>query len=96
MKPLLSMVTVLLTAMATPAVAAPTEGQKAEFYRVCMSIAQDAALCSCKADAAMTLIDERFMAVVIASMKGGSPAPGEYDAYNTYVARSNQACKPNY
>ena len=29
-------------------------------------------LCACKADAAMTLIDERFMGVVIASMKGGS------------------------
>ncbi|QYO76713.1 hypothetical protein [Devosia salina] len=76
--------------------AAPTAAQKDEFYRVCMGIAQDARLCGCKADAAMTLIDERFMGVVISSMKGGSPAASDYDAYNTYVARSNQVCKPNY
>jgi hypothetical protein len=34
--------------------------------------------------------------VVIASMKGGSPAAADYQAYNAYVARSNQVCKPNY
>ena len=80
-----------------PALAAPTAAQKDEFYRVCMSIAQDATLCGCKADAAMTLIDERFMGVVIAAMKGtASPSSGDYNAYNTYVARSNQICKPNY
>ena len=76
--------------------AAPTSAQKDEFYRVCMGIAQNATLCGCKAEAAMTLIDERFMDVVISSMKGGSPAAGDYDAYNTYVAKSNQVCKPNY
>jgi len=87
----------LVVASALPAfAAAPTVEQKDEFYRVCMGIAQDATLCGCKADAAMTLIDERFMAVVIASMKGGSPAAADYDAYNTYVAKSNQVCKPNY
>lgn len=84
----------LLTA---PALAAPTAEQKAEFYAVCMGIAQDDALCSCKADAAMTLIDERFMAMVIASMKGtSSPGEADYRAYNAYVAKSNQICKPNY
>ena len=83
--------------LTVPAFAAPTAAQKGEFYRVCMSIAQDATLCGCKADAAMTLIDERFMGVVIASMKGtSSPAAGDYNAYNSYVARSNQICKPNY
>jgi hypothetical protein len=76
--------------------AAPTAAQKDEFYKVCMGIAQDAKLCGCKADAAMTLIDERFMGVVISSMKGGSPASTDFDAYNTYVAKSNQVCKPNY
>ena len=30
-------------------------------------------------------------------MKGtASPAAGDYNAYNTYVAKSNQICKPNY
>lgn len=76
--------------------AAPSEAQKAEFYKVCMGIASDDALCACKADAAMTLIDEEFMAIVISSMKGKSPPAGQYAAYNTYVAKSNQICKPNY
>lgn len=81
---------------AMPALAAPTEAQKAEFYGVCMGIAQDQVLCSCKADAAMTLIDERFMGVVIASMKGRATAPEDAVPYNAYVAKSNQICKPNY
>jgi hypothetical protein len=86
-----------LLALSVPVLAAPpTAAQKEEFYAVCMGIAQDATLCGCKADAAMTLIDERFMGVVIASMKGGAPAAADYDAYNTYVAKSNQVCKPNY
>ena len=86
-----------LLALSVPVLAAPpTAAQKEEFYAVCMGIAQDATLCGCKADAAMTLIDERFMGVVIASMKGGVPVAADYDAYNTYVAKSNQVCKPNY
>lgn len=88
----------LLGLMSAPAfAAAPTEAQKAEFYQVCMNIAHDETLCSCKADAAMTLIDEPFMAMVIAAMKGTrNPAESDYVAYNTYVAKSNQICKPNY
>ncbi|HWU19154.1 MAG TPA: hypothetical protein VN155_15860 [Devosia sp.] len=86
-----------LIALAVPAfAAAPTAEQKAEFYRVCMGIASNETLCSCKADAAMTLIDERFMGVVIKSMKGGSTAQADAVPYNTYVAKSNQICKPNY
>ena len=83
--------------IASPAfAAAPTPAQKDEFYRVCMGIAQDDALCGCKAKAALSLIDARFMDVVITSMQGGSPKAEDYDAYNTYVAKSNQVCKPNY
>ena len=75
----------------------PTAAQKAEFYKVCMGIAQDEALCSCKADAAMTLIDERMMGYVIAGMKGAGNAPDDVQHdWNNYVAHSNQICKPNY
>jgi len=91
-----ALVSIAFALLATPASAAPTEAQKAEFYDVCMGISGDQALCSCKADAAMTLIDERFMDVVISSMKGGSPDAADYVAYNAYVAKSNQICKPNY
>lgn len=86
-----------LALLVTPGFAAPTAEQKAEFYRVCMGIAQDEALCSCKADAAMELIDESFMALVIDAMQGKrNPSAEQYSAYNTYVAKSNQICKPNY
>ena len=40
--------------MTVPTLAAPTAAHKDEFYAVCMGIAQDQTLCSCKADAAMT------------------------------------------
>jgi hypothetical protein len=86
----------LATQIAPAFAAAPTAAQKDEFYKVCMGIAQDAQLCGCKADAAMTLIDDRFMGVVITSMKGGAPKSADYAAYNAYVAKSNQVCKPNY
>jgi hypothetical protein len=81
---------------AAPALAAPTKAQQTEFYGVCMGIAQDDRLCSCKADAATTLIGERFMAMVISAMQGGAVPQGDYRAYNAYVAKSNQICKPNY
>ena len=81
---------------ATAFAAPPTAAQKEEFYRVCMGIAQDETLCSCKAEAAMTLIDEKFMAMVIKAMQGGSVPQDQYRAYNAYVAKSNQVCKPNY
>lgn len=84
-----------LTGMAQ---AAPvTDGQKAEFLKVCVGISSDQALCSCKADAAGELIDADFMDLVIASMKGSrNPSSEQYVAYNNYVARSNQICKPGY
>jgi hypothetical protein len=35
--------------------------------------------------------------MVISAMKGTrNPAESEYRAYNAYVAKSNQICKPNY
>jgi hypothetical protein len=89
--------TALLLALTAPAfAAAPTTAQKAEFHAVCMAISGNEPLCTCKADAAMELIDARFMGVVIASMQGGTPDVADYSAYNTYVAKSNQICKPNY
>ncbi|MGV8833140.1 MAG: hypothetical protein ACOH2N_14275 [Devosia sp.] len=87
----------LVALLSVPAqAAAPTAAQKDEFYSVCMGIAHNDTLCACKAKAAMTLIDQRFMGVVIASMKGGTPASTDFVAYNTYVAKSNQVCKPDY
>jgi len=72
---------------------APTPEQKADFLTTCLKVAPAAGeLCRCKADAAMTLIDSKFMAVVIASMKGKDVPDASYDAYSDYIARSTQAC----
>lgn len=88
---------VLALGLAAPALAAsPTAAQRQDFYRVCIGISGDEDLCTCKADAALKLIDERFMGVVIASMQGGSLAAADHKPYNSYIARSNQLCKPNY
>ena len=81
----------------TSLAAAPTAAQKAEFQSVCLAISGDETLCACKADAAMTLIDERMMTYVIAGMKGAGNAPQDVQReWNDYVAQSNRICKPNY
>jgi hypothetical protein len=87
---------IVLAALAFTALAyaeAPTPEQKADFLATCLKVAPAAGeLCRCKADAAMTLIDTKFMAVVIASMKGKDVPDEYYDAYNEYIARSTEAC----
>jgi hypothetical protein len=81
-------------ALAAPAHAAPPSAdQKAEFLATCLKVAPEAGeLCTCKADAAMSLIDSQFMAVVIASMNGKDVPADLYDTYADYIARSTQAC----
>ncbi|MBL8598416.1 MAG: hypothetical protein J0I48_14950 [Devosia sp.] len=81
-------------AFVTPAGAAPpTAEQKAEFLATCLKVAPEAGtLCTCKADAAMSLVDSEFMAVIIASMQGKDVPAALYDTYNDYIARSTQAC----
>ena len=86
---------IVLAALAftAPAYAAPpTADQKAAFYKQCFKISQNETLCSCKADAAMQLLDSDFMAVVIDAMNEGSPPDEYYDAYNEYIGRSTEAC----
>jgi hypothetical protein len=71
--------------------AAPTAAQKEEFYAACTK--QGAAeLCSCKADAAMKIVDSAFMDVIIASIKGKPLAAEHYNTYNDYIVASTQAC----
>jgi hypothetical protein len=81
-------------AFAVPAHAAPPSAeQKAEFLATCLKVAPEAQeLCTCKADAAMSLIDSAFMAVVIASMNGKDVPADLYDTYGDYIARSTEAC----
>jgi hypothetical protein len=95
MKTLL-IVTAVLAMATAPALAKgtpPTAEQKAEFLQTCLKVAPEAGeLCRCKADAAMSLIDTEFMAVVIASMKGKDVPVDLYDTYSNYIAHSTEAC----
>ncbi len=76
----------------TAAAAAPSAEQRDDFYKTCMAISQNEPLCTCKADAALTLVDAEFMAVIIAAMKGKTP-PDEYAVpYNDYIVESTRAC----
>lgn len=84
-------------AMAKTIANPPTADQLKAFYDTCIKVAPAASvLCKCKEDAAPRLIDTAFMDVVIASMKGKPLEAKYYDAYNNYIARSNQICKPEY
>ncbi len=85
----LAVTTAPVLAKGTP----PTAAQKADFLAECLKVAPAAGeLCRCKADAAMTLIDTEFMAVVISSMKGKDVPDDLYDAYANYIAHSTEAC----
>jgi len=87
----------VLGLLAAPALAAPiTDGQKAEFYKTCMGIAQNDTLCRCKADAAPRLVDGPFFAMVVAAMRGKAPPTSQNVAYNAYIAKSNAICNPGY
>jgi len=75
----------------------PTTAQLDTFYATCIKVAPAATvLCKCKRDAAPKLVDTTFMDIIIASMKGKPLDAKYYDAYNNYIARSNQICKPTY
>ena len=84
-------------AMAKSIANPPTAAQLDAFYAACIHVAPDASvLCKCKEAAAPKIIDTDFMGVVIASIKGKPLEAKYYDAYNNYIARSNQICKPQY
>lgn len=73
--------------------APPTAAQKDAFYAACVKNSDgNTTLCTCKADAAMTLIDSDFMAVVISSMTGTTPDDKYAVPYNNYIAASTRAC----
>lgn len=77
----------------TPSLAAaPTAEQKADFYAACVKTSNNVELCTCKADAAVKLIDQDFMAVVLASMKGKTLDDKYAVAYNDYIVESTRAC----
>lgn len=72
--------------------AAPSMEQKAEFYDACVKTSGNVELCTCKADAAIKLVDQDFMTVVLASMKGKTLDDKYAVAYNTYIVESTRAC----
>jgi hypothetical protein len=92
MKTILIALTALVLTASTAQAAPPTAAQKDAFYKQCVKTSQNTTLCKCKADAAMKLVDEDFMAVIIASMGGKSLDPKYDDAYTAYIVGSTEAC----
>lgn len=93
MKNALLVLAALVFATAPAFAAPPSAAQQAEFLATCLKVAPEAqALCACKADAAMSLVDSAFMDVIIVSMKGKPVEAQHYTTYNDYIARSTQAC----
>ena len=79
--------------LATPALAAaPSAEQKAQFYEACVGTSGNVPLCTCKADAAVKLVDQQFMAVILSSMKGKTLAAEYAVPYNNYIVESTRAC----
>ena len=87
----------VLMATAGLAAAAPTGAQLDEFNTICLkNSGGNAELCTCKADQATKLVDEAFMTVIIAAMKGGALDPQYAVRYNRYIMESNAVCIPGY
>ena len=87
----------MLMAMAGVVSAAPTGAQLEEFEGICLkNSGGNAELCTCKAEQATKLVDEPFMGVIIASMKGGALDPQYAVRYNRYIMQSNAVCIPGY
>jgi hypothetical protein len=79
--------------LTTPALAAaPSAEQKAQFYQICVATSSNVPLCTCKADAAVKLVDQQFMAVILASMQGQTLAAEYAVPYNDYIVESTRAC----
>lgn len=74
------------------AAAAPSAEQKAKFHSICVSTSQNEPLCTCKAEAAVKLVDSDFMDVIIASMSGRTLDPKYAVTYNDYIVASTRAC----
>lgn len=72
--------------------AAPTPEQKATFYAACVKTSGNEPLCTCKADAAVKLVDRDFMDVILASMQGQALADRYAVPYNSYIVESTRAC----
>ena len=90
--PVMAALAILAVLTAPALAAAPSTEQKAEFYAACVKTSGNVALCTCKADAAVQLVDNNFMAVVLASMKGKTLDDKYAVAYNDYIVESTRAC----
>ena len=92
MKRLATALVALVLMTGSALAAAPTAEQKADFYKTCVKTSQNEPLCTCKADAAVKLVDSDFMAVIISSMSGKTLDPKYNVVYNDYIIESTRAC----
>lgn len=80
----------LLTAAARAS--PPTAEQRTHFFNQCIKTSHNETLCTCKADAAVKLVDADFMDVIIRSMSGRTLDPRYNVPYNDYIVASTRAC----
>ena len=90
--PVMAALAMLAVLTAPVLAAAPSAEQKADFYDASVKTSGNVQLCTCKADAAVQLVDNDFMAVVLASMKGKTLDDKYAVAYNDYIVESTRAC----
>jgi hypothetical protein len=77
----------------------------AAFDAACRSVGGEAALCACKAEAAVKLLDDRMLGLVIVSMtdpagftalsKSGVVTDADNVRWMTYLQESSRACNPS-
>jgi hypothetical protein len=99
---ILSPAAAILTLTAMPVLA----DDVATFDQACRSVGGDAAVCACKAIAAVDLLDERMLSLVIVSMtdpggfaamsNSGAITHADNVAWTNYIRESNKACNLSY
>jgi hypothetical protein len=73
----------------------PTAAQKAEFTTLCLkNSGNNQTLCTCKAKLLDKLVDEAFMTLVLATMKGRTLPVEDSKNYAIYISQSNKVCAP--
>ena len=83
---------IALTAGAALA-APPTAEQKARFLKACEKYGTTA-VCTCKAEQAVKLVDSDFMEIIIDSINGKPTPVKDTLKYGVYISKSNAVCAP--
>lgn len=99
-----------IAVLALPAFALPSStsasGSAEAFRSACLKAGGDSALCTCKAEAAVKLLDQHMFELVVLSMRDpdaftamsakGGLSRADNAAWTNYIRESNKACNLSY